>query len=135
MEDTVAAKAAEITAIKLKDTTNSGGKSFSAAVKKSAKGQPETTTYEAKRMSGFNAFEEKIAVVKLERDIERLEESHAEQIRALEVELVETKRECVEAKKYADDVVEKANEEVQHAHDRERETLARDETRADLFVS
>ena len=70
-------------------------------------------------MSGFNAFEEKIAVVKLERDIERLEESHAEQIRALEVELVETKRECVEAKKYADDVVEKANEEVQHAHDRE----------------
>ena len=37
LEDTVAAKAAEITAIKLKDTTNSGGKSFSAAVKESGK--------------------------------------------------------------------------------------------------
>ena len=136
LEDTVAAKAAEITAIKLKGTTNSGGKSFFGGGKKSpAKGQPETTTYEAKRMSGFNAFEEKIAVVKLERDIERLEESHAEQIRALEVELVETKRECVEAKKYADDVVEKANEEVQHAHDREASAkrLAEDETKRARF--
>ena len=136
LEDTVAAKAAEITAIKLKGTTNSGGKSFFGGGKKSpAKGQPETTTYEAKRMSGFNAFEEKLAVVKLERDIERLEESHAEQIRALEVELVETKRECVEAKKYADDVVEKANEEVQHAHDREASAkrLAEDETKRARF--
>lgn len=136
LEDTVAAKAAEITAIKLKGTTNSGGKSFFGGSKKSpAKGQPETTTYEAKRMSGFNAFEEKLAVVKLERDIERLGESHAEQIRALEVELVETKRECVEAKKYADDVVEKANEEVQHAHDREASAkrLAEDETKRARF--
>jgi len=136
LEDTVAAKAAEITAIKLKGTTNSGGKSFFGGGKNSpAKGQPETTTYEAKRMSGFNAFEEKLAVVKLERDIERLEESHAEQIRALEVELVETKRECVEAKKYADDVVEKANEEVQHAHDREASAkrLAEDETKRARF--
>ena len=135
LEDTVAAKAAEITAIKLKGTANSGGRSFFGGSKKSpTKSQPEKT-YEEKSMANFNAFEEKLAIAKLERDIERLEDSHAEQMRALEAELIESKQECVEAKQYADDVVEKANEEVQHAHDREvsAKRLAEEETKRARF--
>jgi hypothetical protein len=135
LEDTVAAKAAEITAIKLKGTANSGGRSFFGGSKKSpTKSQPEKT-YEEKRMDGFNAFEEKLAIAKLERDIERLEERHAEQMRTLEAELIASKQECVEAKQYADEVVEKANEEVQHAHDREvsAKRLAEEETKRARF--
>ena len=139
LEDTVAAKSAEISAMKLKSSTNSGGKSFfgsgkKSPVKESAKAM---TTDEEKRVKGLNEFEEKLAVVKLEkeRDIGRLEERHAEQTRALEAELVEMKRECVEAKIYADDIVDKANKEVQHALDREASAkrLAEEETKRARF--
>ncbi len=139
LEDTVAAKSAEISSMKLKSSTNSGGKSFfgsgkKSPVKESAKAM---TTDEEKRVKGLNEFEEKLAVVKLEkeRDIGRLEERHAEQTRALEAELVEMKRECVEAKIYADDIVDKANKEVQHALDREASAkrLAEEETKRARF--
>ena len=53
----------------------------------------------------------------------------------LEAELVEMKRECVEAKIYADDIVDKANKEVQHALDREASAkrLAEEETKRARF--
>ena len=151
VDATVAKMTAEIAALKMKSPV--GSKSFFGSSKKNKTPPAAVTTaatasvssamggsslsekaYE-KRMEGFASFEEKLSSAKLESQIEKMQEKHAEELRALEAELIELKRENLEMKKYVEQMVAKANEEVKHAVDREARVkqVAEDETKRARF--